>query len=142
MKNYFISEERTRHIILLAMQEVAEDFGKSDALTDDERKYIKTATTYIKKFNASVYDRFGDPYKRKIENTMKRNDLKLVGKYAPSRDCISEAAQEDLIPMIREIQSIYCMDCEKNDHKACAMYAMCTSCGIDGGDTDDCPYKI
>lgn len=35
MKNYFTSEERTRHIILLAMQEVAEGFGNSEALTDD-----------------------------------------------------------------------------------------------------------
>lgn len=127
---------------MLAMQEVADEFSNSDALTDDERKYIKTATTYIKKFNASIYERFGEPYERKIENTMKMNDLRLVGKFAHTQDCVTEAAAEDLLPTVRQIQAMYCLDCERDNHKACAMYAMCISCGIDGGDTDGCPYKI
>lgn len=73
---------------------------------------------------------------------MRQNNLRLVGKYASVQGAISEAAQEDLIPMISEIQSIYCMDCNKSEYNKCAMYAMCVSCDVDGEDTDGCPYKI
>lgn len=59
MKNYFSSEERTRHIILLAAQETAEVLSESTAITASERKNLKTATTLLKKFTASVCERFG-----------------------------------------------------------------------------------
>ena len=61
MKNYFNANERTKHIILLAMQTVADDFSAVDSITDEERKYLRMATTYIKKFNNSVFERFGEP---------------------------------------------------------------------------------
>lgn len=142
MKNYFNANERTKHIILLAMQTVADDFSAVDSITDEERKYLRMATTYIKKFNNSVFERFGEPYRRKIINTMQMNHLKLVGKFENTQDCITEAAAEDLIPKLRDVQMFYCMDCQKENHKDCAIYAMCVSCGIDGDDTDGCPYKL
>ena len=142
MKNYFSSEERTRHIILLAAQETAEALSKSSAITANERKDLKTATTLLKKFTSSVCERFGVPYQRKIENTMRANNLKLVGKFAPEEECISYAAAEDLEPTVRTIQFMHCVECEKTCFKDCAMYAMCVSCGIDGEDTNGCPYRV
>ena len=142
MKNYFSSEERTRHIILLAAQETAEALSGSSAITASERKDLKTVTTLLKKFTSSVCERFGVPYQRKIENTMRANNLKLVGKFAPVEECISYAAAEDLEPTVRTIQFMHCVECEKTSFKDCAMYAMCVSCGIDGEDTKGCPYRV
>ena len=142
MKNYFNSEERTRHIILLAAQETADELSESEALTPEERKNLKTATTLLKKFTSSVCERFGEPYKRKIENTMRANNLKLVGKYAEVCECISHAANEDLEPTVKESQCVHCVECDKQNFKDCAMYAMCIACDIDGEETDSCPFAV
>lgn len=142
MKNYFNSEERTRHIILLAAQETADELSESEALTPEERKKLKTATTLLKKFTSSVCERFGEPYKRKIENTMRANNLKLVGKYAEVCECISHAANEDLEPTVKEMQFMHCVECDKKNFKDCAMYAMCIACDIDGEETGGCPFAV
>ena len=54
MKNYFNSSERTRHIILLAMQTVAEEFTEIDAITPEERKMLLKIVEWVKKFNTSM----------------------------------------------------------------------------------------
>ena len=142
MKNYFSSEERTRHIILLAAQETAEALSKSSAITANERKDLKTATTLLKKFTSSICERFGMPYQRKIENTMRANNLKLVGKFAPVEECISHAANEDLELTVKEMQFMHCVECDKKNFKDCAMYTMCIACDIDGEDTGGCPFAV
>ena len=142
MKNYFSSEERTRHIILLAAQETAEALSKSSAITANERKDLKTATTLLKKFTSSICERFGMPYQRKIENTMRANNLKLVGKFAPVEECISHAANEDLELTVKEMQFMHCVECDKKNFKDCAMYAMCIACDIDGEETGSCPFAV
>lgn len=142
MKNYFNAEERAMHIVLLAMQKTAEDFTKSDALTAEEKSLLKKAHKAVLNFNKAIFERFGEPYRRKIENTMQVNNLELVGKFEPHNDCISHSAQEDLKPKLSELRMFNCLDCTKGEFKDCAMYAMCVACDIDGEGENGCPFTL
>lgn len=142
MKNYFNAEERARHIVLLAMQEPMLEFSKCDALTEEEKSLLKKIHNTVLKFNKSVFERLGEPYQRKVESTMRVNNLELVGKFQPHNDCLSYSAQEDLIGKLSELRMFNCLDCEKCDFKDCAMYAMCIACDIDGEGESGCPYAL
>lgn len=143
MKNYFNSADRTRHICIMAMQETVRELSQSDTLTDEEKKQLNKSTLALQKFNALIYERFGEPYQRKIEKTMKANTLRLVGKYEVAQDCISHSASEDLAKGINELRMFNCMDCEKCDFKDCGTYATLIACDYDGEKTDSgCPFKL
>ena len=142
MKNYFNCEERTRHIILLAMQEVAKDFQKSEAITPKERQMLAKVEEWTTKFNSSVFSRFGDSYARKIEKTMQANTLRLVGKYNTNVNTISHIAAEDLNKCVEELRAVNCLECDKAQWNDCATYNVCISCDIKGdAEAKGCPFK-
>ena len=51
MKNYFNANERSRHIVVMSMAGIAEEFLNSKALTDEERSSIELEVKHIKNFN-------------------------------------------------------------------------------------------
>jgi hypothetical protein len=145
MNNYFNAQTRTNHIILLAMQYTLEDMALNKALTPEEQKWLKTACTYLKKFNSAVFERLGEPYKRKILGTMQINDLRLVPNYNQKEDCISYCATEDIMPKVSELQFFHCMECNKQDYLNCAVYALSISCDVTPQQNNlcsTCPFKI
>ena len=143
MKNYFNSNERTKHIILLGMQTIAEEFAESNAITPEERKALLKVNEWLKKFNHSVCDRLGDVYMRKIRNTMSVNSLGLYGKYSAQKDCISNCAAEDVSKMADELQSLKCWECTRTNHKDCGVYACLVAVDKDGNDKEDgCPFRV
>lgn len=142
MKNYFNEKERTNHIILMCMEYTAREFANSNALSLEEKKAVNKIVEWCGKLNESVFERFGDAYKRKIEGTLKNNTLRLVGKYGAYTDCISYCASEDIEPKVKDLMCLHCLGCEKSDYKDCAMYSMAVTCGIVGEDTDGCPYLL
>ena len=142
MKNYLNAEERTRHIILLAMQESAEDFMKSQALTPKEKQMLAKINEWCVKFNASIFDRFGEVYARKIKQTMQANTLRLVGKYNENIHAISNIATEDLRLLLDEVHAFKCLDCDKTNFKDCAVYNICVACDVEpNGNSAGCPFK-
>lgn len=142
MKNYFNERERTNHIILMCTEYNVKEFAESNALTDTEKRILNKISKLATEFNNSVFERFGEPYKRKIVGTLNNNSLRLVGKYTPVADCISYCASEDIEPKVKDLIGLYCMGCEKCNYKDCSIYAMAVACGIVGSDTDGCPYKM
>lgn len=144
MKDFFNAKEQGMHLAVLACQGTARRFyTETNALTKEEEKYIKKAEEYLLKFTASVFERMGDPYKRKLLSTLDCNDLRLVGKYSAEREAISKCASEDLLPKVRQMQMLNCMDCEKQDHTGCAMYAMGVACGLeDTNEEGGCPFRM
>lgn len=142
MKNYFNEKERTNHIILMCMEYVAKEFYNSNALTIEEKKAVKKISEQCGKLNESVFERFGNPYKRKIEGTLKNNTLRLVSKYGAYADCIGYCASEDIEPKIKDLMCLHCLGCKNKNYKDCAMYAMAITCGIVGDDTSGCPYEM
>lgn len=143
MKTYINAQDRTRHIIILAMQETINDLAKSDALSEEEQKALKNAYKNILKFNKLIFQRYGEAYRRKIETTMQSNELKLVGKYANVNECVSHSAVEDLEKALKDLQMFNCMDCEKCDFTNCGTYACLIACDIDGVESEEgCPFRL
>ena len=143
MKNYLNAEERTRHIVLMAMQETIRDFTESDALTEDEIKSLIKALKALENFNLNIFERLGEAYRRKIEKTMEANTLRLVGKYSVAESCISHSASEDIANGLKEMRLLNCIDCEKCDFKNCGTYCMFIACDVEGTKIDEgCPFKM
>lgn len=142
MKNYLNAEERTKHIILLAMQETAEDFMDSDALTKEEQKSLKKINEWCLKFNGLIFERLGESYARKVEQTMRCNVLRMVGKYSEVANAINHVASEDHDYLVQELKAFKCLDCQREDYKNCGMYCTCIACDVDGnGKEEGCPFK-
>lgn len=144
MKNFFNREEQTDHLGLLACQGKAKELAESSALTQEEQKCLKKVEEWCEKFNKLIFARFGLPYKRKLLCTLDSNELLLVGKYAPQQQTIAMGAQEDIAPMYKEIQGVYCMTCKKTNHLECAMYAMGVALGMNPVilDENKCPFSV
>lgn len=142
MKNYFNERERTNHIILMCMEHTAKEFANSTALSNEEKKALAKITEWCNKLNESIFERFGDAYRRKINGTLQNNTLRLVSRYGAYNECISYCASEDIEPKVKDLMSLHCLGCENCNYKDCAMYSMAIACGIIGGDTGGCPYKM
>lgn len=143
MKNFFNAEEKAKHIVIMGTQNAAEKLSGSKAITPGEKMALRKIVEWIDKFNDSVFERYGDPYKRKILNTMKINKIDLVSKYGKERECISECASEDLEPAIKDLQMWKCCDCERTcNFQDCAVYAISVACDMEGNEKDGgCPFK-
>jgi hypothetical protein len=124
------------------MEYTAREFANSSALSLEEKKALHKIAEWCDKLNKSLFERFGDAYRRKINGTLQSNALRLVGKYSAYQDCISHCASEDIEPKVKDLMCLHCLGCEKCDYKNCAMYSMAVACGIVGSDTDGCPYKL
>ena len=144
MKNYINSQDRTRHILILSIQETLNEFCQSNSLSEEEKKMLSKAYALIIKFNKSLFERFGDAYRRKIEKTMEANILRLEGKYANVNECISHSAVEDLEKAIKELRMFNCLDCAKCDYLNCGTYACMIACDIEGEKTEGniCPFRL
>lgn len=141
MKNYLCAKDRTAHIIITAMQYILEDFNKSDSLSDEEHQLLDVAHKNIKAVNDSLFERLGEPYRRKIVQTMASNDLRFVGKFSVQKEAISYADIEDLAPMINEIIDLKCCDCSRCDFKSCAVYGIAIACDVGARSETSCPFK-
>lgn len=142
MREYFNAEEREDHIKVTSCQFYVKKLAQSNAITEQERKDLMKAHKLLDKVTDSIVDRFGLAYARKLQGIMQNNTLKIVGKYAPAQVAISHCAQVDMLPMIRKVQMLTCMDCEKENHKECAMYNMGIACELEDVADDGCPFRL
>ena len=143
MKNYFNAKERANHIILLGTEQIADNLLETNALTSEEERALKLCKKHIQNFHKLVFERFGEPYKKKIQNTMAINELGLYSKYAEKKDCLSYCASEDVYELAKILRGIRCLDCEKSNHKDCAIYSIL--CSVDGEVNENesgCPYEF
>ena len=144
VKNYINAQDRTRHILILSIQETLNEFCQSNSLSEEEKKMLSKAYALIIKFNKSLFERFGDASRRKSEKTMEANILRLEGKYANVNECISHSAVEDLEKAIKELRLFNCIDCAKCDYLNCGTYACMIACDIEGEKTEGniCPFRL
>lgn len=144
MRNYFNKKEQLEHLAILACQGKGQELAKNEALTKEEQRYLKKGSEWYEKFSKSIFERFGNAYQRKLLCTLDSNELLLVGKYAPKQETISMAAQEDIAPMFKKVQGMYCLTCNGEKHLDCAMYACAVALGVEavGKDCTKCPYWV
>lgn len=146
MKNYFNTQETLDHIYIQALVAPLERLADSGALSAEETKYLRTAVTYIEKASDNIYLRLGAPYMRKVKNTVKCNDVvvkpKMFDGSGKEITLVNHAAIEDLQGGLASVMAYHCFECGRCDWQECGVYAMAVSCGVEGQDTDGCPYKI
>lgn len=142
MKEYFNKQTREKHIILMCMEYAISELQESDALTEYERACLDNIKGEIRDFNESVFERFGDAYKRKIKGTLDCNNVQLVSKFiGAQKTAISYISNEDLTPLISDLTMFHCTECERTDHKTCPVYNIAVACDVFGENEEGCPYK-
>lgn len=141
MREWFNADERELHIRIICGQIAVEEMAERDVLTSEEKKLLKQANTAMKKFSSLVFNRLGEAYQRRMLNLNKNNVVRLVGKYEPQQNAVSEAAQQDIEPCFAKLQMLCCWNCEKcgENFVDCAVYNMGQTLGLDGHG-DKCPY--
>lgn len=142
MKNYFNEKERNTHILAIGMEGVVkvmlEEFT---ALTEEERNDLELALEHFKAFNDSIFERFGEVYKRKITNTMETKTVCVASKYTAKNDNTTYCDRDDIARCVGEIQTFNCMGCERCDWQDCSVYKASVMCECEGVNEDGCPYK-
>lgn len=143
MKEYFNKCEREKHIILMCMEYAIKEMQENNtSLTEYERECLDDITSAIQDFNESVFERFGDAYKRKIQGMLNCNNVQLVSKFTGAqKSAISYISNEDLTPLINDLTMFHCTECERTDHKTCPVYNIAVACDVFGENEEGCPYK-
>lgn len=140
MRDYFNKTERDTHLVILFMAEIVKNFKDCTALTGKEQELLSQAEECLRDFTNSVYARFGDAYRRKIKGTLEVNTVRVGSKYGQDQ-VLSYYDTQDLEKQVQEMIAFHCIECEKEDFKACPTYDMAICCGIEGKSCDGCPYK-
>ena len=142
MKNYFNERERNTHILAIGMEGVVKAMLKEfNALTEEEREDLELALEHFKNFNDSIFERFGEVYKRKITNTMETKTVCIASKYTAKNDNTTYCDRDDIARCVGEIQAFNCCDCSRCDWKECSVYKASVMCEVEGVNEDGCPYK-
>lgn len=142
MRNYFNQNEREKHILFMCMEYAINELQESNALTEYEQECLDNVVMEIDNFNNSVFERFGDAYKRKIKGTLDCNNVELVSKFTGSKkSAVSYCSNQDLLPLINDLTMFHCIDCDRCEYKTCPVYNISIACGVDGINENGCPYK-
>lgn len=140
MRDYFNKRERDTHLIIMFMAEIVSNFKDCNALTEDEQKHLRLVEKHLRAFTESVYERFGEAYKRKIKGTLEINTVRIGSKYGQDQ-VLSYYDASDLEKQVQDMIAFHCIECEKSDFKACPTYDMAIACGIEGKCNEGCPYR-
>ncbi|MBO5441762.1 MAG: hypothetical protein J6A09_04280 [Alphaproteobacteria bacterium] len=123
MKNYFNERERNTHILAIGMEGVVKTMLKEfNALTEYEYEELEEALEHFKNFNDSIFERFGEVYKRKITNTMETKTVCIASKFTAKNDSSTYCDRDDIARCVGEIQTFNCCNCDRCDWQDCSVY--------------------
>ena len=132
MRNYFNEKERNTHILAIGMEGVVKTMlDEFTALTEEEREDLKLALKHFKAFNDSIFERFGEVYRRKIQNTMETKTVCIASRYTAKNDSTTYCDRDDIARCIGEIQAFNCCDCDRCDWKDCSVYKESVMCEVE-----------
>ena len=142
MRNYFNEKERNTHILAIGMEGVVKVMlNEFNSLTEEERNDLELALEHFKAFNDSIFERFGEVYKRKITNTMETKAVCIASKFTAKNDSSTYCDRDDIARCIGGIQTFNCCDCSRCDWRECSVYKASVMCEVEGVNEDGCPYK-
>lgn len=110
---------------------VVEQWKKSQNLTSDEQRNLKSAETYLRKFLTSVYNRLSPKEKSILEKKILKFDFKLVDDYTlkqvnrniQDRFVNAVVPREQFYKWTEEIMCVKCNGCTK-DGNTCELNAV------------------
>ena len=127
MKGYFNKNDRDAHSQFLILAFFVENWLKeTTALTKDESKFLKTATTYLFKVHELIKARLGNRYCKTLHN-----DLKAFGKefdatkgadFLNADDMLENMANSDVKILSEYVSMSSCKNCTQSDFLACNIY--------------------
>jgi hypothetical protein len=165
MKDYLNSQERTQLMVFLSILQMLEgkrrgmdgaklgtmleEWSKRDNLTKDEHKFLKTSTTYLKKFSTSIFERLGLKEKQTLANKLAKFDFRLVDDFTlkqvhrdmTDRMVNAVVPRQQFYDFCKEIMEVKCNGCTK-DWKECELHEMFDDNFIpeSGFDCSNCRY--
>ena len=148
MEKYFNRIDREHNLALLMVYfHLSEWLEKTKSLNSDERKWIKTGCTYIKKAADSMIKRASSDYQRAIYNDAKNKSLILQDE----RPNVSGEKFVDTVQLVKDDfldlceKAIWkCKQCRYKGWKKCDRYTLFIKLGVPvvDEDTDYCPYRM
>ena len=142
MKNYYNRRELITHTIICSAMYIIENFISCEALTEEESEQLEQAKLWIEDFNNSIIQRFGDPFKKKVSNFLRDNELKFRTKRVCEND-VQSYIDEDILKEIIAENEINCFECEKCDYLNCKTYKLKVAFDQEGnGKEKGCPFAF
>ena len=146
MQQYFNRNDREHHIIMMVFYQVIKKWlERNKSLLTEERRYINTGLTWLKKGYDSMIVRATEEYIRTLKNTAKHSDLFLednTGRSFDSRIDTRTLDVEDLYDLA-DLAVRECAKCNEKDFKTCKRHQLFMKLAIPPvtEQTDDCPYR-
>lgn len=146
MKTYMNRIDREHHLMILIFWDYLGNWlEKTNCLSKEERKRLKTANTHLLRTSDSIVQRMEYDYAKKIMRDAKNIEIRIADRTA-DRLKYSESGTyidiEDLYDLgsfaLRE-----CKDCKKEPHKECKRYQLFMKLNIPVAQeqTAGCPYE-
>lgn len=146
MKQYFNRYDREQHVVMMVFNFITcEWLERCKSITKEERKYIKTGLTWLKKGYESMIVRSSEEYIKTLKNTAKHCDLFLednTGRRAQEQKIETKTLiLEDFYDLAYH-SLVACHGCTKEDHENCRTYSLFMRLAIPPftEETDRCPY--
>lgn len=146
MQQYFNRVDREHHIIMMVYNVVINDWLEMNkSLTKDERRFIKTGLTWIKKATDAMIVRSNPEYIKTLKNHARHSDLYLEDTTGKKLSCKTETrtiAIDDLYDLA-DFALRGCHNCKEKDFKNCERFKVYMKLAIPPMEevTDDCPYR-
>lgn len=146
MKTYMNRIDREHHLMILIIWDYLGSWlEKTNCLTKDERKRIKTATTHLLRASDSIVGRLEQDYARKIIKDAKNIEIRIYDRLNASLKHTEGGRYidvEDLYDMA-SYSLKECRGCRGKKHKECERYQLFMKLNIPVAQeqTDGCPYE-
>lgn len=145
---YFSRFTRDNHLMLLAVWERLSEWIKEgkNQLSKDEKKWIKTACTYLIKASDSLIQRQDADYANRLLTAARNSEFVIREKLTVDISEKCEVLQEDLYELA-DHALVICQTgyyCKYESHRDCPLYKAMLNMGIPVADLEaaGCPYKL
>lgn len=146
MQHYFNRTDREQHIVLMVFHLVTNDWlSTTKSLTAQERKFIKTALTWLRKGYDSMLDRASPEYLRAMRNQANNSYMFIEDKSGRALEKQVETRTMDTEDLydLADLAVRECRKCKEKEFKKCKRYGLFMRLGVPPltEDTEDCPYR-
>lgn len=147
MAQYFNRNDREHHLAMLVNWDYLSTWvERTKCLEQEEKKWIRTATTYLKKASDCIVKRAERSYITSLKNEARNSSLIIIDErkkvykeeYADAKTVITD----DLYNLF-DFALTACTDCKGCNFHDCERFKLFIKMGVPAVEeiTNDCPYK-
>jgi adenylate cyclase len=146
MKHYLNRNDREHHITILVFWDYINNWlKKQTALTKEEAKYLKTASTLLRKISDSIILRLDKKFAEQLIREVTTTQLALISIYDKNTIARSEETTIKLDDLydLASFSLENCTGCKCKDFSKCEKYKlfMRLALPVAQTETDGCPYE-